>query len=306
MNQLTLVVLATVASKQMGQAEALIFMEQVGERVREESKEAYALSQIEASHHLLRKQEVQKAKEKLQASSQLLDELSGIEPLVHSAFYRVQADCDKVMGLYGSYYKNALMYLACVDWKEMSSEEQLERAHDLCIAALLGDQVYNFGELLLHPILQCLQGTRFQWLSTLVSSFNQGDLRAFQGDAQHWQSHPVLNSHAQQLSQKIILMALVEMVWTKTQRILTFSEIAAQTLVRAEEVEFLVMKALSLQLIKGRIDECEKCVVVEWVQPRVLQIQQIQAVKENVARWREKTMVALQRIEKQSALIVSE
>jgi len=37
-----------------------------------------------------------------------------------------------------------------------------------------------------------------------------------------------------------------------------------------DQVEWLVMKALSLKLIKGSIDEIDKVVFVEWVMPRVL------------------------------------
>jgi len=49
---------------------------------------------------------------------------------------------------YAPYYKNSLLYLACVDHdKDMSPEERLLRAHDLGLSAFLGDTIYNFGEL---------------------------------------------------------------------------------------------------------------------------------------------------------------
>lgn len=49
---------------------------------------------------------------------------------------------------YAPYYRNSLLYLACVDpEKDMSAEERLVRAHDLAISAFLGDTIYNFGEL---------------------------------------------------------------------------------------------------------------------------------------------------------------
>jgi len=55
---------------------------------------------------------------------------------------------------YAPYYKHSLLYLACVDVeKDMSPEERLSRAHDLGISALLGDTIYNFGELVSSP--QC-------------------------------------------------------------------------------------------------------------------------------------------------------
>ena len=49
---------------------------------------------------------------------------------------------------YAPYYKNSLLYLACIDpAKDLTTEERLLRAHDLGIAAFLGDTIYNFGEL---------------------------------------------------------------------------------------------------------------------------------------------------------------
>jgi 26S proteasome regulatory subunit N9 len=57
--------------------------------------------------------------------------------------YRIQARAE-----YGPYYRNSLLYLACVDLEQdMSPEERLLRAHDLGVSAFLGDTIYNFGEL---------------------------------------------------------------------------------------------------------------------------------------------------------------
>ena len=48
---------------------------------------------------------------------------------------------------YADYYKNSLLYLACINVdKDLSADERVERAHDLGLSALLG-KIYNFGEL---------------------------------------------------------------------------------------------------------------------------------------------------------------
>ncbi|KAF9022185.1 26S proteasome non-ATPase regulatory subunit 13, partial [Haplosporangium bisporale] len=52
-------------------------------------------------------------------------------------------------------------------------------------------------------------------------------------------------------------------------------------------VEILVMKALSLGLIKGTIDQVDSVVRVHWVQPRVLDRSQIQGMQERLAAWNE-------------------
>ncbi|CAF90782.1 unnamed protein product, partial [Tetraodon nigroviridis] len=51
------------------------------------------------------------------------------------------------------------------------------------------------------------------------------------------------------------------------------------------QVELLVMKALSVGLIKGNIDEVDQKVQMTWVQPRVLDLQQIKGMKERLDFW---------------------
>ncbi len=49
---------------------------------------------------------------------------------------------------YAPYYRNSLLYLACVDLeKDISQDERLLRAHDLALSAFLAETIYNFGEL---------------------------------------------------------------------------------------------------------------------------------------------------------------
>jgi len=48
---------------------------------------------------------------------------------------------------YAKYYKHALLYLACVNIDDLSPAEKASRANDLALSALLGDSIYNFGEL---------------------------------------------------------------------------------------------------------------------------------------------------------------
>ena len=58
-------------------------------------------------------------------------------------------------------------------------------------------------------------------------------------------------------------------------RQLTFEEIAEETGLTIDHVELMVMKALSLGLLKGTIDQIDQKVNITWVQPRVLDKKQV-------------------------------
>ena len=60
-----------------------------------------------------------------------------------------------------------------------------------------------------------------------------------------------------------------------TNRQMTFEEIAEEAQLPVGEVELLVMRALSLGLVKGSIDQVEAKVHMTWVQPRVLDRDQV-------------------------------
>ena len=57
------------------------------------------------------------------------------------------------------FYRHALLYLAYTPLEELSKLSQQAIAFDVGVAALLGDRIYNFGELLGHPVVESLQGT---------------------------------------------------------------------------------------------------------------------------------------------------
>jgi 26S proteasome regulatory subunit N9 len=92
------------------------------------------------------------------------------------------------------------------------------------------------------------------------------------------------------LEQKVRIIAFLEMIFecAKNERSIPFSKIAAHCLVEESDVEFLVMKAMSLDLIKGTINEVDQVVHVEWCQPRYLSKSHLQIMVAKMADWEAK------------------
>lgn len=232
--------------------------------------------------------EAQKARARLDQAQKTLDNFDFVESVVHASFYRVNADYFQAKGDYTSYYRNSLLYLACVQDGDLSKEESQKRAYNLSIAALVSDTIYNFGELLLHPILDVLKSPHPQsWLRDLLFAFNRGDLVAFDRLSNNLSKDKNLEAHKVFLYQKISLAALTELVFRRPphDRAMTFRTISEETKVKPDEIEHLIMKALSLGLLRGKIDQVAEIAKINWVQPKVLEKTQIEGMRQRLKEW---------------------
>ncbi|OCH87179.1 PCI-domain-containing protein [Obba rivulosa] len=301
LNQLRLVEMGVkVALEIDNPATHITFLTDLLSRVNtEKAPEAHVLLLARLAHAKLLYGDLEGTKADIDKAWSVLDELSGVENSVNAAYYNVAADYHKTKAEYGPYYRNSLLYLACVDpAKDLTKEDRLLRAHDLAISALLGDSIYNFGELLMHPILDALDHTPHDWLKKLLFIFNEGNIGKFEALSPVFTQEPILQEHFTFLRQKICLMALIESVFKRGayDRTITFQTIAAEVRLPLDEVEHLLMKALSLKLIRGSLDEVDKQAHITWVQPRVLSLEQIGQLAQRLTAWGEKLHKVEERI----------
>jgi len=227
------------------------------------------------------------AKEQLAKYGSSMDQLDNVS-FVHATYYKVAAEYYKKTGQHADYYRSALRYLGCIELAEqLSPQEQAERAADLCLAGILGEGIYNFGELLAHGILDSVKDTELQWLVDLLYAFNSGNIEKYNALSDKWKTQADLAANETQLREKISLLSLMELVFQSPAgaRGLPFATIAAKAQIPVEQVELLVMKALSLGIVKGSIDQVEEIAPLHWVQPRVLDKQQLEVIKGRIAEW---------------------
>ena len=251
-------------------------------------QDAWVFATTAVANVYLQLGEAAKARTCLDESEKALDLFDSVETVVHASFYRVNADYYQSKADFTAYYKNALLYLACVEDSQLSKKEQESRAYNLSIAALVSETIYNFGELLLHPILNALAPPHSSsWLRDLLFAFNRGDLSAFDRLSNNLSKDPLLDAHRTFLYQKISLAALTELVFKRPphDRAMSFQTISQETKVKPDEIEHLIMKALSLGLLRGKIDQVAEVARINWVQPKVLERSQIEGMRVRLKEW---------------------
>uniref|UniRef100_A0A1I8FB64 26S proteasome regulatory subunit S11 n=1 Tax=Macrostomum lignano TaxID=282301 RepID=A0A1I8FB64_9PLAT len=174
-----------------------------------------------------------------------LQEFDYVTP-VHDRYFALTSAYHRTLGNHAEYYREALRYIwAALSWRKYAC-------------------VYNFGELLMHEVLTSLDGTEQSWLVQLLYAFNKGDIAAFAQLRPRWSGQPDLAKQEQFLKQKVTLMCLIELAFKRptTQRQISFAEIS--------------------QVIMIYVD---KLVHVTWVQPRVLDVNQLASVQRKLTAW---------------------
>lgn len=152
------------------------------------------------------------------------------------------------------------------------------------LAVLIGHSIYNIGELLEKDLLKALIGSPHEWLYDVLQTLDGGRIHDFENTIKAHEEviskMPDICNNITLLRMKVKILAFIETVFQKSKgdRNITFAEIAEKTQISTDEVELLVMKAMSLKLIKGTIDEVEQVVRVTWVIPRILDTKRLEVM----------------------------
>lgn len=108
--------------------------------------------------------------------------------------------------------------MGCIDLDTLPDELKVQHAFFLGLAALLGEGVYNLGELLAHPVLETLKQTENAWLISLLYAFNSGNITKFEQMKTQWGAIADLAAQELFLRQKISLLCLMEVKYHMLQR----------------------------------------------------------------------------------------
>jgi len=232
-------------------------------------------------------------KEKESILAELANGTESDVAIVHSAYYQCAMTYRKAVGPPEAYYAQAIQYLHYTPFDSISHGSKLKIATDLSLAALTGEGVYNFGEVVHNnkAILGTLEGTDNEWLVKLMYASANGDVSELEKISITYASaiatQPALVNRANVVKEKIALLGLVNMVFERDShdRTLKFEDIATRIQMPIDQVELFIMRALSLGLIKGSMDQVDGTVDVTWVMPRVLDKKQMGALAGRFGEW---------------------
>lgn len=214
--------------------------------------------------------------EQLTEIREQIEHHSDIDSKVYSALAHVHGLYYKRKDDHENYYKSSLQYLAYTPAQEISEKEQRELSIKMGMSILLGKNVFNITELLDKDIINSLKGTDFEWLYFMMKSLGEGKISEFEETVkthnEYISKFPNIVQEMQYLEQKVRIVAFLEMIFNagKDERSMSFQTISQGCQIEEGDVELLVMKSMSLGLIRGMIDEVDHVVHIDWAMPRYL------------------------------------
>ncbi|OII72487.1 proteasome regulatory subunit [Cryptosporidium ubiquitum] len=260
--------------------------------------------------------------ETLEFLTQKLDSYRGLEAEILALYHRSYASYEKTMGRVSRFYKQAIHYLSYTPINKIPYKEKPSLVYDLIMAAVISEDIYNMGELVLHPVVQefssIVKGSNSEqideltkkkflenaWILEVLVSLHEGDIDSFMNTISKHQDKvnktPLSIPEIQVcVTKKTTTLALMDLAFrkNKNERILTFEEIAKHCRIGINEIELLVMKAINMNLIRGIIDQVSQTVEISWVHSRVLDKARMKLLMEKMDNWINSTMNVVSQLE---------
>lgn len=315
-NPLKLAIFAVGASKQFSapsQGEEFLeaVLKELIEAKRTDTLDPLLYLRMQIAQYKLVEGSTTEAKSLLNGGLAELDQREEVDPLVAAAVHFLSMQVHKQSKNYAGFYRSSLLYLAHVPLETLPGSFRVALAVDVSLAALLGEDIYNFGDLMLHPIVRELEATSHVWLAEMLDCFHSGDIHRYDelcvSHASVLNAQPALVAHERRLREKITVMSLLQLVESlpaEQRARISMDAIAKKTKLPQDGVEFLLMKAFALHLIEGAIDQVDGYVSISWVVPRVMTLPEIDALRLRLGGWLDKVNLAAKQLEEEAAGVV--
>ncbi|KAJ1613339.1 putative RNA-dependent helicase p68 [Cryptosporidium canis] len=260
--------------------------------------------------------------EALEFLTERFQSLRGLEAEIHALYHRSYASYERTMGRISRFYRQAMNYLSYTPLNKIPINSKPSLVYELIMAAVISEDIYNMGELVLHPIVQefssIIKGTYSDqidesvrkeflenaWILEVLVSLHEGDIDTFMSTVSKYQDKvsrtPLSTTDAQIcITKKTTTLALMDLAFrkNKNERVLSFDEIAKHCRIGLNEIELLVMKAINMNLIKGVIDQVSQTVEISWVHSRVLDKTRMKLLIDKMDNWIDTTTNIVSQLE---------
>ncbi len=228
-------------------------------------------------------------------------QLHEVEPILLALQFRARIREYDLQRNFSKFYTASFDFVRYCELAEMPllPSEIRELAFKVTIAALLSNDTYNFGRLLQFKVFtNVMQAEELAWLLHAATLMNDGDVTGFAGfltaHSAQLAELPDLSSQIPFLTRKSRIMSLLYLIFYTpvSERRFTFQAIARQCSIAVDEVEPLLLAALALGVIDGKIDGLLGIIDVWKVVPRVLSLDEVRELSKQVGAWRDRVREA--------------
>lgn len=306
-----MVILSNVIKNFYGRLDdALIFLEDIEKRLKLKGEEYFYMQCLKAEC-LLGLNRLYDFHEILKEVKVSLEKLFDVDHMVYSYFYKLFSSYYDKKQNFDEFYNYALQYFAYCKEEKIKKEDRLHLCYKMALASLIGEKMFNFSELLEKEYFKVLLDSQYEWIYNLIRSISTGKVDQFVNMVANYKTNfeqeSVLINKREFLEMKVRITAFLNLIFqkNKNERTITFNEIINVCYCDMNQVEIIAIKALSLGLIKGYIDEVEKTIVVTWIQPNFLEREKLITLQDRLDTWIKKTTVLLGEFEDKSKKIIS-
>ena len=271
--------------------DAIVFLNDINKRLKLKEGEELLFMDCLKAECLLGLNRLYECEDVLKSIKVSLEKYFDVDHIVYAYFYKLFAYYYEKKENYDEFYNYALQFFAYCKDNSITQEEKLNICYKMAVASLIGEKMYNFTELVEKDFFKVLIGGDKEWIYHLVLSLDSGNVSQYYQLLDNYSSKinndNILNNKLNFLKLKIKISSLLNLIFQKNKNERTFSyiEISQNCDCDFDDVELLAIKALSLGLIKGHIDEIEKKLVVTWVQPKFLNREKLGVLVDRFDNW---------------------
>ena len=155
--------------------------------------------------------------------------------------------------------------------------------------------MFNTSEFVEKDFFKIMSNSKYDWVFKLILSFNSAKVDQFEQMLSNYKeninSEEILKNNVTLIQVKIRIAALLDLIFqkNKNERVLSFKEISQVCGCSMNDIEILLVKTMSLGLIRGHIDEVENKLVVDWIQPKYLDSEKITILHDRIGNWIKKS-----------------